>query len=193
MIPLCKRDILNIIICLVVLIGFISYSSALHAQTQLNTNTVRNAAQTQKAADAAPLGYFKPHHVAISVPNFEETIRWYQEKLGFKVVIVREFPDISTPAANLELNGFHLEIFARNKSTRPQPPAAAVSDDLLVQGVKHIALIVEDLDAVVAELRRRDVQLLDKPTSVIPLGLRLCFIRDNNGNLIELGEELAQR
>lgn len=147
----------------------------------------------QGTGDATPLSSLKPHHVAISVPNFEETIRWYQEKLGFKVVIKREFPQISTQAANLELNGFQIEIFTRDKSVRPKPPAVAVPDDLLVQGVKHIALLVDDLDAVVAELRKRGVEVLDEPTPVEALGLRLCFIRDNNGNLIELGQELDQK
>lgn len=140
--------------------------------------------------NATPLSSLQPHHVAISVPDFEETIRWYQEKLGFNVVIRREFPAISTQAANLELNGFQIEIFARANSTRSQPPAVAVPDDLLVQGIKHIALLVDDLYATVAELRRRNVQLLDEPTQVEALGLRLCFIRDNNGNLIELGQRI---
>lgn len=143
---------------------------------------------------ATPLDSLRPHHVAISVPDFEETIRWYQEKLGFRNVIRREeFSDISTQAANLELNGFQIEIFTRDKSTRSKPPTVAVPDDLLIQGVKHIAFLVDDLDAVVAELKRRGVQLVDEPTRVDTLGLRLCFIRDNNGNLIELGQELDQK
>lgn len=147
----------------------------------------------ENAVNAQPLSSLKPHHVAISVPDIEETIRWYQEKLGFKVVVRREFPNISTRAANLELNGFQVEIFTRDKSVRSKPPAVTVPDDLLVQGVKHMAFLVNDLDATVAELRRRGVQLLDEPTRVEALGLRLCFIRDNNGNLIELGQELARK
>jgi methylmalonyl-CoA/ethylmalonyl-CoA epimerase len=140
--------------------------------------------------NATPFSSLQPHHVAISVPNFEETIQWYEEKLGFNLVIRREFSAISTQAANLELNGFQIEIFARANSTRPQPTAVAVPDDLFVQGVKHIALLVDNLDAAVAELKRRNVQLLDEPTRVEALGLRLCFIRDNNGNLIELGQRI---
>ncbi len=143
---------------------------------------------------ATPLDSLRPHHVAISVPDFEETIRWYQDKLGFRNVVRRkEFPAISTQAANLELNGFQIEIFTRDKSTRSKPPAVAVPDDLLVQGVKHIAFLVDDLDAVVAELKRRGVQLVNEPARVDALGLKLCFIRDNNGNLIELGQELDQK
>lgn len=143
---------------------------------------------------STPLRTLKPHHVAISVPNFDETIRWYQEKLGFIVVNRRKFPDISTQAANLELNEFQVEIFTRDKSTAVREARRdPFVDDLLVQGVKHIAFTVDDLDAAVAELKRRGVQVASEPTVVNALGLRLCFIRDNNGYLIELGQELAQK
>ncbi|MBD2104969.1 VOC family protein [Leptolyngbya sp. FACHB-261] len=128
--------------------------------------------------------------MALSVPNFEETLQWYQDKLGFKVTLRRDLTQLSTQQAFLELNGFRLEIFARQNSARAQPPPATVPDDLLVQGYKHIALAVDDLDAVPAELKRRGVRFLWEPTVDEALQLKLCFIKDNNGNLIELVQEL---
>lgn len=29
---------------------------------------------------------FKPHHVAFTIKNTEESIQWYQDKLGFQVI-----------------------------------------------------------------------------------------------------------
>ncbi len=165
--------------------------------------TLAGQAKTAPDAHPAPLtqGYsslsatppqalasLRPQHVALSVSDLEESVRWYQEKLGFTRVIRRAFPAIATRAANLELNGFQIELFQRDHSQQPFQPPANVPDDLLGQGYKHIGFIVDDLDAAIAELNRRGVPLVDQPTRVEALGLRLCFIRDNNGYLIELGE-----
>jgi methylmalonyl-CoA/ethylmalonyl-CoA epimerase len=67
-----------------------------------------------------------------------------------------------------------------------------VPDDLLIQGYKHLAIVVDDLDIVAAELRRKGVKFLWEPRVDEALKLKLCFIQDNNGNLIELVEELKQ-
>lgn len=107
--------------------------------------------------EPSPLGSLIPHHVALSVPNFEETIQWYQDKLDFRVMKRLELPQIATKQAILERNGFMVEVFARDKSARPKPPAVIVPDDLLTQGVKHIAFTVDDLEAVATELKQRDV------------------------------------
>lgn len=171
------------------------------AQTNGGSQVLKSAgtesaqSEISKTGKATPLDSLRAHHVAISVPNskFEETIQWYQEKLGFRVINRREHPEISTKAANLELNGFQVEVFARDKSTpvleaRREPYV----DDLLVQGVKHIAFTVDDLDTAVAQLRRRGVEFASEPSVNNALGLKLCFIKDNNGYLIELGQELNQ-
>jgi len=138
------------------------------------------------------LASLRPQHVALSVPDLDSAVRWYADKLGFRMVVRREFPTIRMRAANLELGGFGIELFERRGSARPRPAPAAVPDDLLGQGVKHIGFLVDDLDAAVADLAQCGVPLADGPTRVEPLGLRLCFIRDNNGNLIEIGETLRR-
>jgi methylmalonyl-CoA/ethylmalonyl-CoA epimerase len=145
---------------------------------------------TQPQLAPAPLSSLKSHHVALSVSNFEETIQWYQEKLGFKVGVRRKLPQLSTQQAFLELNGFSIEIFARQNSVRTQLPPATVPDDLLVQGYKHIALVVDDLDAAAAEFKRRKIEFLWEPRVDKDLRLKLCFIKDNNGNLIEIVQKL---
>jgi methylmalonyl-CoA/ethylmalonyl-CoA epimerase len=145
---------------------------------------------TQPQLAPAPLSSLKSHHVALSVPNFEETIQWYQEKLGFKVTLRRKLSQLSTQQAFLELNGFSIEIFARQNSVRTQLPPPTVPDDLLVQGYKHIALVVDDLDAAAAEFKRRKIEFLWEPRVDKDLRLKLCFIKDNNGNLIEIVQKL---
>lgn len=136
------------------------------------------------------LNSLSPHHVALSVPNLEETIQWYQNKLGFTATLRRELPQFSTRQAFLELNGFRIEVFERKNSTRTQASPANVPDDLLTQGYKHIAFTVDDIDAIATELKQRNVEVALEPVVDKELKLKLCFIKDNNGNLIELVQEL---
>lgn len=149
------------------------------------------AALAQQAPPDDPLASARPHHVAIAVPNFDESVRWYTQKLGFRPLNARDYPSLGARGIFLERNGFMVELFARQGSRRAVPPPAAVPDDLLTEGYKHVGFSVDDVDAAVSELRRRGVVIAGEPADVGELGLRLAFIRDNNGNLIELGQPLA--
>ena len=144
----------------------------------------------KRTSVVSPLSSLTPHHVALSVPNFEETIQWYQDKLDFRVVQRLDLPQIATKQAILKLNEFVIEVFARDNSTRLKPPAVTVPDDLLIQGVKHIAFTVNNLEAVAAELNKRGVKLVWGPEVNNELRLKISFIKDNNDNLIELVEKL---
>jgi len=183
------RNFLRIILTAFAVLVLVSFLATQTKQTEVQAQSSTPGINVNQTPITL-LDSLKPHHIALSVPNFEETIQWYQDTLGFRVTLKRDLPQLSTQQAFLELNGFRLEIFARQNSTRTQPPPATVPDDLLVQGYKHIALAVDDLDTVAAELKRRDVEFLWEPMVDEALQLKLCFIKDNNGNLIELVQEL---
>ncbi|MBW4622634.1 MAG: VOC family protein [Cyanosarcina radialis HA8281-LM2] len=65
------------------------------------------------------------------------------------------------------------------------PTAQNFGDGLRTSGIGHFCFRVDDVDAVLAELNRRDVPTFVPLGSYPDAGVRLCFIRDNNGNLIE--------
>ncbi len=163
-----------------VLIAFVSLSLIILSMLQ----------PAQSQIDSSSLNSLSPHHVALSVPYLEETIQWYQDKLGFRTSLRRELPQFSTQQAFLELNGFRIEFFERENSARTQPSPTNVPDDLLVQGYKHIAFAVNDIDAVAAELKQRSVEVVLAPVVDEEIRLKVCFIKDNNGNLIELVQGL---
>ncbi len=55
--------------------------------------------------------------------------------------------------AFLERDGFRVEIFELRDSSPMPDSMRETTTDLSVQGLKHVALAVEDLEAVVAELK----------------------------------------
>ncbi|MEO0435851.1 MAG: VOC family protein [Pseudomonadota bacterium] len=134
-----------------------------------------------------PLAQIRAEHVMISTDSYEDTIRWYGEKLGFRVQhewTVPEFPGVKL--AYIELNGFIIEVVEtptrfQEKET-PKNLGAALSE----RGFGHLAFLAADVDEVAKELERRDVKLIVPPTSFPDSGRRLIFVQDNNGNYIEI-------
>ena len=188
-----KRNTLSLVVGIAAVILLVAYSATSQASKQANTNignTYQVQPQTQKTAQNKLLGSFRPNHVAISVPNLEEAVRWYQEKLGFRVTKITEISEISAQRAWLDLNGFVMEIFTRPKSTRRSPPLRIIEDGMLSQGYFHIAFTVDNLDAVAAELHRRGVIFFFEPKTFNSDKRKVCFIKDNNDNPIELVQEL---
>lgn len=106
------------------------------------------------------------HHVSINVSDVDEAVRFYTEVLGLTVRPDR--PDLGIGGAWLDAGGQQVHLIES-----PVP-----------QGLgQHFALRVDDLDAVVAELRADGVGVSDPS----PVGTsRQAFLADPAGNLVEL-------
>lgn len=132
-------------------------------------------------------------HIMIRVPNFEETMRWYEEKFGFKEVIRWKEPSLpGVDLAYLELNGFRLEILGGGEP----PPEKAIANPADVpkhtqfEGYRHLCFRTDDVDATLTELNQRGVPTFDPAYNYAPIRRRLAFVLDNNGNAIELSGPL---
>lgn len=131
------------------------------------------------------------HHFGISVANLEETIDWYREKLGFTVGFRYEIAALNAQVAFMTLNDFRIEIF-EIKDCAPLPESSRnPATDLPIIGLKHIAINVDNLEEVVADLKSRNVEFAGEIGNVPNSnGEKYIFFRDNNGILIELYQEV---
>lgn len=112
-----------------------------------------------------PLGV---HHVSINVRDATESIAFYTGVLGLTARSDR--PDFGFGGAWLDAGDQQIHLIE-----------APVPDD---HG-QHFAVRVADLDAAVAELRERGIQVSDpKPVGAA----RQSFLHDPSGNAIELHE-----
>lgn len=125
------------------------------------------------------------HHFGISVANLEETVAWYTDKLGFAPLYRYEIPQARV--AFLGRDSIRVEIFEVTNS-EPMPQSQRnLATDQLVQGLKHIAFQVDELDATMGELKARGVQFVTDALNVPNSdGERFAFFHDNNGILMEL-------
>ena len=111
------------------------------------------------------------HHVSINVRDAAESIEFYTDVLGLTMRSDR--PDFRFGGAWLDIGGQQVHLIE-----------ATVPSD---RG-QHVAIRVDDIDAAVAELRGRGVEVSD-PKAVA--SNRQCFLHDPSGNLLELHESNA--
>lgn len=132
------------------------------------------------------------HHVGISVRDLEREVEFYCDVLGLTVEARFEVSgeafqtavDVEGASArfvHLEGGGVRLELVEYD-------PAAEASDDpdLNRPGATHLGLSVDDVDGFLAH-RPTDVETVSEPRTTAT-GTRLVFLRDPEGNLVELLE-----
>ena len=159
--------------------------AALAIGAALTAPAVANTLRSQE-----PLAQMQAEHVMLATANYDETLTWYEENLGFRIKhewTVPEFPDLKL--AYLEKNGFIIEVVA-SPNTLEVEPISDFSERLQQPGIRHFAFLVDDVDAAIATLETKDVEIILFPTSFPNSGRRVAFFEDNNGNLIEFLEEL---
>jgi glyoxylase I family protein len=106
------------------------------------------------------------HHVSINVRDVDTAVAFYTEVLGLTVRDDR--PDFGFGGAWLDAGAQQVHLI------EAEPPGALG---------QHFALAVADLEASVAELRQRGVEVSDPA----PVGSsRQAFCSDPAGNVVEL-------
>jgi catechol 2,3-dioxygenase-like lactoylglutathione lyase family enzyme len=98
-----------------------------------------------------------------------------------------EIPPVNIRGCFVEGNGGRVELIERQGSASGiggHDPSAA----LLTHGYGHIAFTVDDLDKTFAELEARGATPVWDPRPSPEPGVRMAFIADMDGNLIELME-----
>jgi len=106
---------------------------------------------------------------------------WVDRIVGLEGVRV-EFAMMETPDGHgrLELIQFH------TPSARDGDPQAPAN----TRGIRHIAFIVEDIDAAVAGARARGGELVGEVERYGDI-FRLCYVRGPEGIIVELAERLG--
>jgi catechol 2,3-dioxygenase-like lactoylglutathione lyase family enzyme len=153
----------------------------------LSLSTVFANAQTRSATDNG-LATLRVYNVAISVSDIDQTVQWYEDKLGFKLQNRRK---VSTgiEIALIEKNSFYIDIIrianSKNIEGEPKDPP----EHLSIQGLRNIVFWVDDLKTTDAQLKAKGVQLIWESRFIPEVNTSVTNFRDNNGNLIAIWEK----
>lgn len=113
------------------------------------------------------------HHVSLIVADTETSLRFYRDLLGLPVSPER--PNMAFPGAWLELGAQQIHLLELpNPDAVTGRPAHGGRD-------RHLALLVQDLDALVERLDAAGIGY-----TLSRSGRRALFCRDPDGNAIEL-------
>ena len=116
-------------------------------------------------------------HVSIRCRNMEESIGYYQRLFGAQVRLRRNLPN-SEQIVYLQIGDTMLELMDFG-------PAADPVDPREHYGVYHIGIKTDDFDAAYRDLKAKGADFLGEPFEPTP-GIRLVFLREPNGAVIEL-------
>jgi methylmalonyl-CoA/ethylmalonyl-CoA epimerase len=127
----------------------------------------------------------KIDHLGIAVKDLAEAVKSY-EALGFAVDATHDVPTERVRTAFLPAGESHLELL------EPTDPTSVIARFLEKRsGLHHVCVLVEDIDAALAELKARGVPVLDETPRIGAGGCRVAFVhpRGAAGVLLELKEE----
>ncbi|MFW5965102.1 MAG: VOC family protein [Natronomonas sp.] len=131
------------------------------------------------------------HHVGLTVSNLDRAVAFYRDTLGFEVLsrfevggeafaTAVDVDGASGTFVHLDADGVRIELVEYDPEGEPTTAA------LNRPGACHVGFAVEDVDAFVAGLSD-DVEIVSEPRTT-ESGTRLVFLRDPDGNRIELLE-----
>jgi lactoylglutathione lyase/glyoxylase I family protein len=166
------------------IIAFLLFSSSIKAQeTGFNMPALN---------PKSPLADVSGNHIGLRVPDYAAAIKWYTEKLDFR--IIHEWPYADEKLAYLAPandNNFWLEILAGGE-LKPQIKYTDLGQSLKEAGYHHICLHVTNMDKTLAALKERGVNTIGEPFYLEAITRKLAFIADPWGNLIELSEVIKK-
>jgi len=126
-------------------------------------------------------------HLGIAVANLEESIKYYEEVLGFKCYSVEEVKDQKVKTAFFKIGQTKIELL---ESTSPDGPIGKFIEKK-GPGIHHIAFAVDGLQDTLNEVKKKGVRLIDEAPRPGAEGLNIAFLhpKSTHGVLTELCED----
>ncbi|NLX84077.1 MAG: methylmalonyl-CoA epimerase [Synergistaceae bacterium] len=125
-------------------------------------------------------------HIGIAVNSIDESLKFWETTLGIKCHGVEEVVEQKVKTAFLPLQDTEIELL---EPTSPESPVAKFIEKK-GEGIHHIALRVDNLEATLAELKEKGVRLIDEKPRCGAGGAMIAFIhpKSTGGILLELSQ-----
>ena len=140
-------------------------------------------AQAPELASPIELSHFMS---AYSVADIEAVTKFYVEVLDFEVV--KDVPLGEAMHFRWLRNGNQGIELVQMANSQPGPARGTPPAHLMVRGPGQLMLRVEDLEATKAALAAKGVTPNVDITNIAPLGIKVMFVNDPEGNPIEIVE-----
>jgi methylmalonyl-CoA/ethylmalonyl-CoA epimerase len=126
------------------------------------------------------------HHVAVVVDDMEKSLSFWRDALGLNPSEVRDVPEQKSQVAFLPTGESEVEL------VKPTSDDSGVARYLTKRGpgMHHICVEVDDIQAMLAQLKARGVRLINEMPITTHAGKKYAFIHPEStgGVLVELCE-----
>lgn len=128
----------------------------------------------------------KIDHVGVAVNGIEDGRSFWSEILGLGFAGDETVADQKVKTAFFPVGESEIELL---EATGPDSPVARFIEKK-GEGFQHIAFRVADIDEALAELKKKNVRLIDETPRLGAGGARIAFLhpKDTGGILVELCE-----
>ena len=126
------------------------------------------------------------HHVAVVVDEMEKSLSFWRDALGLNLSEVRDVPEQESQVTFLPAGESEVEL------VRPTSNDSGIARYLAKRGsgMHHICVEVDDIQAMLAQLKARGVRLINEMPITTAAGKKYGFIHPEStgGVLVELYE-----
>ena len=141
------------------------------------------------------MGLLRLTHIGLCVSDWERSLRFYRDLLGFRYVselqiggapttTLLQLAEVSLRAIYLERDGTRIELL---HYTVPGHEGSGQARPMNRLGLTHLSLRVDDLAATLDELRKAGAHIIEKTRIDLPdFHAAAVFVTDPDGTLIEL-------
>ncbi|MCL5981934.1 MAG: methylmalonyl-CoA epimerase [Firmicutes bacterium] len=128
----------------------------------------------------------KVDHIGVAVRSIEEAAKLYEVLLGLKITATEVVEEQKVKVAFLPTGDSEVELL---ESTDPEGPVAKFIA-ARGEGIQHIAFRVDNLEEMLAALKKAGVRLIDEKPRFGAGGAKIAFLhpKETFGTLIELCE-----
>lgn len=127
----------------------------------------------------------KVHHLGIAVKDLKQSTDFWSRVLGLKHTDTETVPACKVEVAFLQTGDSVIELLS------PLPGNTTIDHSILKKGggLDHLCLEVENLEAVLKELKDNGIRLIDETPQVLP-GRKIAFVHPSSadGVLLEFYE-----
>jgi methylmalonyl-CoA/ethylmalonyl-CoA epimerase len=128
-------------------------------------------------------------HIGIAVKNLDETIKFYEETLGLKCQGTETVAEQKVRVAFFPVGDTELEFL--ESTSEDGPIAKFIEANKGRGGLQHIAIRVDDIKAAIAELKSKEVGMIDEEPryGAGNASIAFCHPKSTGGILLELCEK----
>ena len=123
-------------------------------------------------------------HIAVVVDDLEGALAFWRDALGLEMTHLEEVAEQQSIVACLPAGGSEIEL------VKPTTDTSGVAKYLAKRGpgMHHICLEVDNLEAMLADMKARGVKLINDTPTIGAGGKKIAFIHPSsaNGVLVEL-------